>query len=270
MAGLTRRGAEVRVSLAGPTAATCDGVSRATRFDVAVRGVNQLLGLGGSAIVDLMLVPQHADEVVARFGELRSRFPRGTKITLGLLYVSGRETGEHMFESRSRLEELLDRVAFEAGEAIAAPRRSPLADRREACTCALGHHLHVRSDGALFTCFKMEEQVGHLGQTGFSRTVEMVRAAPRPARSLRFCAGCPLATLCGGGCRAENLQYTGDADVPVCGPWRLRVLSELLAEDRVTALEWPAVHLLTEARERGIDGPSRLVPALPSRHLLDT
>jgi hypothetical protein len=35
-------------------------------------------------------------------------------------------------------------------------------------------------------------------------------------------------------------------------------------------LDWPASHLLVEARARGIAGPDALVPVLPSRSLLQT
>jgi len=174
-----------------------------------------------------------------------------------------------LFGSRSRLEAALDRIAFDAGEVISAPETSPMVDRREGCTCALGHHLHVRSDGALFTCFKMEEQVGHLYERSFAEALRDRAERLRPVSTLSYCADCDLATICGGGCRSENYQYTGDPDIPVCGFWRVQVLAELLAEDRVTALEWPAAHLLAEARARGIDGPDTLVPRAPSRHLVD-
>jgi radical SAM protein with 4Fe4S-binding SPASM domain len=244
-------------------------VSGTARFDAALAGVHELARAGGVAIVDLMLLPQHVAEVAAELPGLRRLLPPGAKITLGVMYLSGRERGEHMFPSRAALEAALDEIAFGAGEVISATAASPLADRREGCSCALGEHLHVRSDGALFTCFKMEEQVGDLGAQGFSEAVAEVRARPHPASSLAYCAACPFATLCGGGCRNENLQLTGDAERPACGEWRVRVLSELLAEDRASALEWPALHLLAEAHERGIDAPPTLVPALPSRHLID-
>lgn len=269
VAALTRRGAQLRVSLAGPTKEVCDTVSGADRFDGALRGIHAVARAGGEAVVDLMLLPQHVDDVAEHLPGLRRRLPPGTRIALGVLYLSGRETGEHLFGSRAELERALDRVAFEAGERIAATPASPLADRREGCSCALGHHLHVRSDGSLFTCFKMEEKVGDLRDVSFSRALAEVRAAPHPAGTLAKCRDCPLNTLCGGGCRSENLQYTGNADEPVCGPWRVRVLSELLAEDRPSALEWPAPQLLREARVRGIEAPERLEPAIPSRHLLE-
>jgi len=134
----------------------------------------------------------------------------------------------------------------------------------------MGNHLHVRSDGRLFNCFKMEEHVGDLAQQDFVETARQVRARPHPARALAACADCALATLCGGGCRSDNLLYTGDADLPPCGPWRVRLMSELLAEERVTAVDWPVHHLLAEAHARGIDAPSHIEPVRQSRHLLET
>jgi radical SAM protein with 4Fe4S-binding SPASM domain len=270
VAELCRRQAQVRVSLAGPTPELCDAVSGAPRFEQVMRGLHELSRQGGHAVVDLMLLPSQVDSVAAHLPALRRALPEGAQIAFGIAYYSGREQGEHLFRSRAALESALDRIAFEAGEVIPATAPSPLADRREGCTCALGDHLHVRSDGALFTCFKMEEQVGSLGESRFADVVQSVRGQPHPARLLPFCADCPLATLCGGGCRTENLQQSGDADRPVCAEWRVRVLCELLAEDRVGALDWPAEHLLAEAHARGIEAPASLPNAVTSRHLLDT
>jgi radical SAM protein with 4Fe4S-binding SPASM domain len=269
VARLVVRGAEVRVSLAGPSRQTCDAISAARRFEAAVLGLNRLARFGARAKVDLMLIPRDVDAVARELPALRRRLPPGTPIALGVPYMSGRETGDHLFASHAELEAALDRVAFEAGEAIAAPKRSPVTWRREGCGCAQGRHVHVRSDGALFNCFKMEEQVGHLDAAGFPAAVRAVREHPHPAVSLPVCAACPLATLCGGGCRSENLLYTGSPDLPPCGPWRVRVLSELLAEDRPTVVEWRVAFLLEEARTRGIETPPGLVPRYPSRHLME-
>jgi radical SAM protein with 4Fe4S-binding SPASM domain len=268
-ARLVGKGAEVRVSLAGPSVRTCDTMSGATRFDAALLGVHKLAGHGGHAAVDLMLMPQHVDAISRELPELTKRLPPGTRIALGVLYMGGRETGEHLFRSGTELEEALDRVAFEAGVAIAVSRTSPLAHRREGCACALGKHLHVRSDGALFNCFKMEEKVGQLDTVGFEAAAKSVREHPRYARDSWTCADCALATLCGGGCRSDSLLYTGNPDEPPCGPWRVRVLSELLAEDRVMAVEWPVSFLLQEARLRGIETPIELLPRHVSRHLME-
>jgi radical SAM protein with 4Fe4S-binding SPASM domain len=269
VAGLVRKGVQVRVSLGGPSTLTCDTISGASRFDAALHGIHRLAAFGGRATVDLMLMPQHVAAISSQLHDLRQRLPPNTPVTLGVLYMSGRETGQHLFESRAALDAALDRVAFEAGVAIPAALPSPVTYRREGCGCALGQHVHVRSDGALFNCFKMEEQVGHLDTAGFAATARSIRENPHRASDLPTCADCALATLCGGGCRSENLLYTGDADEPLCGPWRVRVISELLAEDRVTAVEWPVGFLLQEARKRGIEAPQNLRPRLASRHLVD-
>ncbi len=268
-ARLTQQGMQVRVSLGGVSAASCDVISGHPRFDAALRGLRNLAAFGGTATVDLMFMPQHAETVARELLALREQLPAAMPIAMGILYLSGRETGEHLFRSRADLEAALDRVAFEAGVAIPAAQTSPTTYRREGCGCAMGQHLHVRSDGALFNCFKMEEKVGHLATTGFAAATTFTRAHPHRAGDLPTCADCPLATLCGGGCRSENLLYTGDADTPPCGPWRVRVISELLAEERVTAVEWPVAFLLQEARARGIDAPPDLRPRQRSRHLID-
>jgi len=267
-ARLIQDGVLVRVSLGGPDPATCDGISGARRFEAALRGIHKLAAYGGQATVDLMFMPQHVDTIASELTRLRQQLPPNTPLTFGVLYMSGRETGAHLFPGRAALDDALDRVAFEAGEAIPAAEIAPVTHRREGCGCALGQHVHVRSDGALFNCFKMEEQVGHLDAGGFTAAAQAIREHPHRVGDLPTCTACPLATLCGGGCRSENLLYTGDADTPPCGPWRVRVLSELLAEDRITAVEWSGAFLLHEARRRGIETPD-LRPQHPSRHLVD-
>ena len=156
VARLTEQGASVRVSLAGATRGVCDGASGAQRFDTVVAGLRALAAHGARVAVDLMLLPEHVDDVARNLPALRKLLPEGTRVCLGLAYCGGREVGAHVFESRAALEAALDRVAFEAGEVVPAAEPSPLTARRDACPCALGSTLHVRSDGRLFTCFKME------------------------------------------------------------------------------------------------------------------
>ncbi len=270
VAELVHAGAEVRVSLGGPNRSSCDELSRAERFDRVVKGLDLLAEHGARALVDLMLMPQNATEVARDWQQLRGQLPEGTPVTLGVLYRAGREVGAHLFPTVDALEGALDRVSFDAGERIDKAERKPVTHRREGCGCALGNHLHLRSDGALFTCFKMEERVGHLREGDFTAAVRRLRDEPHPAAALELCRDCALRTLCGGGCRAENYLYTGDADTPICGPWRIQVVAELLAEQQVAAVDWPAHHLYEEARRRGIDAPDELTPIRQSSHLLDT
>ncbi len=267
-ARLVQQGVLLRVSLGGPDPGTCDAISGAPRFALALRGIRQVAAYGGRVTVDLMFMPQHLDAIAEELTRLQAQLPANTPVTFGVLYLSGREVGQHLFESRAALDEALDRVAFEAGVAIPSPALAPVTHRREGCGCAMGQHIHVRSDGALFNCFKMEEKIGHLDTLGFAEAARTIRQNPHRAKDLPTCSACPLATLCGGGCRSENLLYTGDPNTPPCGPWRVRVLSELLAEDRVTAVEWSLAFLMQEARRRGIPTPD-LQPQTPSRHLLE-
>jgi len=257
-ARLMARGVEVRVSLAGPTPELCDRVSGGVRFEQVVTGLHALHLRGATAPVDLMLLPQDVEAVASALPRLRAALPPGTRLSFGLVFRGGRETGPRVFPSRARLDEALDRIALLAGETIPAPRRAPVAPRREACTCALGHHLHVRSDGALYTCFRMQEPAGHLRDERFAAVYARVRSNPRPAAASPVCRACPLATVCGGGCRTDNFLVTGDADRPVCGPWRVEILCELLAEDRPDAVEWGVHQLAGEARLRGFVVPEDL------------
>ncbi len=119
--------------------------------------------------------------------------------------------------------------------------------------CALGATLNVRSDGMLYPCFRMLEPAGDVRRHGLGAVAAALRAHPRSARSFVPCADCPLATLCGGGCRSDNFLLSGDGERPLCGPWRVQVLCELLAEDRISCLEWPTRQLKSEARLRGIE-----------------
>lgn len=269
VAGLMERGASLRISLASASAPSCDGLSGAARFEGALQAIALLAELGALPFVDLMVAPQNVQDLASSLPELRRRLPAGIRISVGLLFMGGREQGEHLFATRTELEAALDRVAFEAGELIPSPAPSPQAHRRLGCACGQGHHLHLRSDGSYFTCFRMEEPLGQLRETGFSEMAARVAANPRPSVNLEACRDCPLVTICGGGCRSDNLLHTGDPERPLCGPWRVAVLSELLAEDRPHAVEWPTLHLLAEAHARGIPAPAELPFVRTSLHLAD-
>ena len=53
----------------------------------------------------------------------------------------------------------------------------PFKSLDEGCGCAMGRHLHLRSDGALFTCFKMEEKVGRARVPGVGEVDYAARRA---------------------------------------------------------------------------------------------
>jgi hypothetical protein len=115
---------------------------------------------------------------------------------------------------------------------------------------------------------RVEELVGHIGDLSVGEALRRLRDDPHPASGLETCRPCALNTLYGGGCRSDNFLYTGTGE-PLCGPWRVRVLSELLAEECVGAVHWSVPHLYAEARRRGIDVPPSLPAIGPSRHCID-
>lgn len=265
VAELTKRGVKMRVSLASAAAGSCDALSGTARFERVVDTLRKLAERGGHADVDIMLMPQNAGEMAREFSRLKKRLPRNFKVSIGVLYLSGREKGEHLFASNEALEQALTDISFEAGEYIEAPMPTPIIPRRDGCDCAVGMNLNVRSDGSLFPCFKMEERIGHLSERSIAEAIRYIRDNPHPASSLQTCKDCPLRTLCGGGCRSDNFLYTGSGE-PLCAPWRVRVLSEMLAEDRTEVVHWSVGHLYAEAKRRNIPVPDSLPETLPSRH----
>ncbi|MBN2802428.1 MAG: radical SAM protein [Deltaproteobacteria bacterium] len=268
VAELTKQGALLRISLAAASKEPCDLLSGEERFERAIAALNNLSKNGGKAFVDVMLMPQNASDMALAFNSLKKRVPEQFKISLGILYLSGREKGVHLFDSRHSMEQALTDIAFGAGEIIEAAHSQPVMSRRDGCDCAIGMNLNIRSDGSLFPCFKMEERIGHISELGVTDALKKIRDNPHPAYNLKTCRNCPLNTLCGGGCRSDNFLFTGTEE-PLCGSWRVQVLGELLAEDCVSAVNWSLPHLHAEALRRGIDAPETLKQVQQSRHCIE-
>jgi radical SAM protein with 4Fe4S-binding SPASM domain len=249
---LLERGAKVRVSLAAASESECDSLSNGARFAPTLRGLRELELSGHLPQVDVMLFPETVEVTCDQLAVLRSNLPADVLVSFGIAFCGGREVGTHVFSSRTDLESALDRITFEVGESVSSPNASATIARRDACHCAFGMDLSVRSDGTLFTCFRMEEPIGSYRPGSLARNWQAARDTPKLASLSPTCKGCPIVALCGGGCRTENLLVTGEPDLPDCGPWRVQVLSELLAENQVFALEWSSMHLRAEAQRRGI------------------
>ena len=269
VAHLIARGAQICVSLAGASAEVCDTISGGARFEAALAAVQAVAAHGPPPELHMIVMPANVDDLALNFHLLRRRLPAGIKVTFSLLGPRGRERGRNLFPSRAELEAAIDRIAFESGERVPAPQPTPTTERRDGCACALGMHLSVRADGAVFGCYQMEELQGKLQPGGLAQICAQIAAEVRPAHQLPLCRDCALASLCGAGCRSENLVLTGDGATPACGPWRVRVLCELLAQDRPDAVKWPAQHLLAEAHALGIEAPSSLARVIPSRALVE-
>lgn len=262
---LAAAGAHVLFSLPGASAESCDRISGGARFEAALTALHAVASCGPPPELQLVLMPSNVDDVAANLHVLRRRLPEGTRLSFSFLGQRGRERGLNLFPSRAAVEAALDRIVFEAGERLPATRPRPMTERRDGCACALGVHINVRADGVVSGCFQMEELQGPLRPGELRSVLAHLAADAQPAHRLPLCADCPLASLCGAGCRAENVALTGDARTPACGPWRVRVLCELLAQDRPDALHWPARHLLAEAHALKLEAPRELLRRVDAR-----
>ena len=159
-----KRGLRVQMSIPGTTKEVCDRISGAKRFDRAIEVLHELYKRKTMPTLDLMLSAPDVEETISAFADFRRKLPPDTQITIGLIYPCGREKGELVFQKNEDAEAALDAMAFEGGVSIPAPRKSPLTNRREACHCIENRSLFIRSDGAIFSCFKMVEQLGHISE----------------------------------------------------------------------------------------------------------
>jgi radical SAM protein with 4Fe4S-binding SPASM domain len=255
LARLTERGAKIRISFAGTSPAACDATSQGRRFEPALAGIGALLAAGGKPMVDLVLLASDVEETIEHAAEFAERLANEVAVRVGTVHLGGRARPEHVFRSAAELGSALERLGERAGVDLSAAQGAPILPR-DGVDCALGQSLHVRSDGALFTCHRMAtDPVAELRDQSFAVALATVSSFGRPARSLPRCRSCPFVRICAGGCRTENHLITGNRDHPACGPWRVQVLGELLAAGRIEALGWPTTFLAFEARRRGFDVP---------------
>ena len=184
--------------------------------------------------------------------------PSDLKITLGILYPCGREQGEHTFENSQLQEETLDAIAFEGGVTVPALVRSALTNRRKACQCVENENIYIRSDGSVFSCFKLVECFGHISQ-GLKNVMAERRKTATKAAELAMCRNCPFVSLCASGCRADNIILSGSTKAPICSKWRRQLIAEMLFEDKVYVFDWHISYQMAEARKRGIETPSFVI-----------
>ena len=254
IAAYIRDGADVLMSMSGADRTVCDELSGRPCFDDAIAVLDMLAERGAYPKLDVMLSAADARANVDAFAALRRRLPKEVHISVGTLYPCGRETGEHVFATEDDVQSVLDEITFEGGVSIAAPMSEKKTCRRKACQCVEYENIYVRSDGAIFSCFKLIEQYGHISE-GLATVMERRRAQRVLAKNLAMCKDCPLVSLCAGGCRADNIILEKSVRAPVCGAWRRQVIAEMLFEDKPYVLDWHAMHQFAEAKKRGIKTP---------------
>lgn len=258
LVSVMKRGVSVQMSFAAADRAVCDRLSGAERYDIGMRVLSKLEARGVYPKIDLMLSAPDAQANVDAFADFRRSLAEDAKISLGFLYPCGRETGEHVFRDEDECERILDDLTFLGGVSIPAPSVSSLTNRRLGCTCIEHENLYIRSDGGVFSCFKMVEQFGDISE-GIKNVIARRRKTPHKAAELAMCRACPFVSLCAGGCRADNMILERSVRAPICGAWRVRLLAEMLFEDRPYVMDWSVPHQLEEAKKRGLETPSFVI-----------
>ncbi len=258
IADYIKRGVQVLMSISGSNKEVCNRLSGRACYDDAISVLWKLSDRDALPNLDIMMSAPDAEANIASFAAFRRSIPSTTKMTIGVLYPCGREKGEHVFKSNAELERVLDEITFEGGVSIPAKERNPQTNRRKACQCVEHENIYIRSDGGIFSCFKLVEQFGHISE-GLALVMARRHAHLPLAANLKMCAQCPFVSLCAGGCRADNLILEKSVNAPICGTWRRQLIAELLFEDNPHVFDWSVAQQLEEARQRGIQTPDFVI-----------
>ena len=251
-------GLKIQMSMSGADREVCNRLSGRDCYDDAIQVIHKIHEHGVLPNLDVMISAPDAQANIDAFADFRRALPSDLKITLGILYPCGREQGEHTFENSQLQEETLDAIAFEGGVTVPAQKTSPLTNRRKACQCVENENIFIRSDGSIFSCFKLVECFGHISE-GLKNVMAKRRKTATKAVDLPMCRSCPFVSLCASGCRADNIILSGSTKAPICGKWRRQLIAEMLFEDKAYIFDWHIRYQLAEARKRGIETPTFII-----------
>ena len=258
LADRMKRGLRVQMSMSGTDREVCNRLSGRDCYDESIEVLHKFKALGVLPTLDLIMSAPDSQANVEAFADFRRKLPEDTHLTIGLIYPCGRETGAHVFTSRDDAEAFMDEVTFEGGVSVPAQKPTPVTERRLACSCVENENFYIRSDGAIYSCFKMVECYGHI-RDGLKNVLEKRRSKGVLAAQLPLCHNCPFVGLCASGCHADNIILSGNTKAPICGPWRKNLIAEMLFEDRAYIFDWPVLQQLTEARKRGLKTPDFVI-----------
>ncbi len=250
VAAFIRSNHQVRMSVSAVERDACNRLSGKNCYDDALEVIHLLKNEGVFPELDIPLSAPDTQANCEALTRFRRTLPPELKYQFCIMYSGGRETGTHVFSTHDAFETALDDLSFEGGIYLAGAETSSIACRRKGCTCTHDEQIFVRSDGTIFSCFRLVGELGHLSE-GLKTVVYRRRQAPHSV-DIDPCRSCPFIYLCAGGCLADRLIYQKTHQEPVCGSWRKKLLAEMLFEDKTFVLEWNILHLLAEARKRGL------------------
>ena len=241
----------LQMSISAADREACDRLSGCICYDDAIEIIRRLGEFGVYPKVDVMISAPDAQANIDAFADFRRSLPSEVQISLGIIYPCGREKGKHVFSSSEEMEKVFDEIAFDGGVSVPGEKLSSVTYRRKACRCIENENIYIRSDGTIFSCFKLVEPLGHISE-GLKTVLERRRKTSRFASESTLCSHCPFVSLCASGCHADNIIYQKSTKLPICGKWRRQVIAEMLFEDKSYVLDWPLIHQMAEAKKRGI------------------
>ena len=245
-----KNGHQLRASVSGADREVCNRLSGRDCYDDFIEMVCRLDQAGVLPEIDLMLSAPDSDANVAAFGQFRRSLPEKISISVGEIYICGREKGDHIYHSVSDKEKTFDGITFEGGVCVPSSEQSPVTCRRKGCSCVENENLYIRSDGGVYTCFKLVDSIGHISE-GLETVTARRRKNFRFAAESDMCRACPFVHLCGNGCHADNVIFQSMHRESWCGPWRKKLIAEMLFDDKPYIFDWSLLHQMAEAKNRG-------------------
>lgn len=216
-----RHGVAVQVSLDGSKAAVHDQIRNAPAFERTTRAIRMLVerGVYASICITVMQPNLHDLENIVRLA-LDMNVP---KIQFQPLCLSGSArahaaqlelTPEKAFDIMSSVKKLAegkDAWGFEPCSHYS------VYDGRRLRPCDMGAYLYMASDGELYPCAGLMHPAMLLGNVAQGFSLERWQTHPTllKLRSLTVndfgdCAVCDVKYICGGGCRGDALEMSGD------------------------------------------------------------
>ena len=244
-------GHQLRMSMSAIDRDLCNRLSGKDCYDDAIEVLKRLEAANALPHLDIPLSAPDSDANTRAFPAFRRSIPNDVDLFFAKMYSGGREKGHLVYQSSDDEEAALDDLVFEGGTCIQIEKQSPVTYRRKGCACIDNHYLCIQSDGAVFSCFRLVEPIGHISE-GLQTIVDRREKTPLPM-ALEPCRSCPFVNLCACGCRSDAHIFQSLHHKPICGKWRKRLVAEMLFEDRPYIFDWPLLYLMAEAHKRGLD-----------------
>ena len=245
------QGHQLRMSISAIDKEACNRLSGKDCYDDAIDIIKRLDKANALPHLDIPLSAPDSNANVKAYPQFRRSVPIDDKLLFAKMYIGGRENGKHVFDSSDDEEQMLDDLVFEGGTCIETLKSAPVTERKKGCLCNDDEYLCVRSDGEVYSCFRLMHKIGHISE-GIQTIVERRRNTAQ-ITDIEPCCSCPFRYLCAAGCQTDRMIFQESHQEDFCGPWRKQLVAEMLFEDKPYFYDWPMRYLISEAQKRGLE-----------------